>query len=187
MEFVSPILSNGPTWLAANDYYPVGSGMSYGPGNLAPMAEWQSGAGDVMHSVDAAKFPILVTTPHSHYRQHSWLDSNPALQDNYRHATWISVADAQARGSKDGDLVHVYNDQGEMIMPAYVTSRVVPGSGANLETAYYVPGSMKTALMPDGIDTRGCCNFICRDIDIPYTVVGIYNCHGLVQVEKVQG
>jgi len=41
--------------------------------------------------------------------------------------------------------------------------------------------------MPDGIDTRGCCNLICRDIDLPYTVVGYYNCKGLVQVEKVTG
>ena len=71
-----------------------------------------------------------------------------------------------------------------MIIPAYVTSRLVPGTGTIYEASWYMPGAMKTALMPDGIDMRGNCNFIDRDIDIPYTIVGYLNCHGLCQVEK---
>jgi anaerobic dimethyl sulfoxide reductase subunit A len=187
MEFVSPVLANGPEWLAKNGVYPPGSGRSYGPGNLAVMAEWQSGAGDHFYSPDTTKYPINFSTPHSYYRQHSFLDNNPLLQDTYRHAAWISVADAQQRGIKDGDLVHIYNDQGEMIIPAYVTSRVVPGTGAIFETSFYTPNSTKTASMPLGIDVRGSCNDICRDIDIPFTVVGYYNCHGQAQVEKYTG
>ena len=34
----------------------------------------------------------------------------------------------RSRGIKDNDLVRVYNDQAEIIMPAYVTSKVVPGT-----------------------------------------------------------
>ncbi len=188
MEFVSPILSKGPKWLAANALPNAGGAPNnnacYGPGNLAVMAEWQSGAGDAFYSQDTSQYPILISTPHSQFRQHSWLDNNPMLQDNYRHAIWLSVADAQQRGISDGDLVHVYNNKGEMIIPAYVTSRLVPGTGTIYEASWYMPGAMKTALMPDGIDMRGNCNFIDRDIDIPYTIVGYLNCHGLCQVEK---
>jgi len=186
-EFVSPILSNGPDWLSKNGVYPTGGGTCYGAGNLAPMAEWQQGVGDAFYSKDVSSWPILFTTFHSHYRQHSFLDSNKLLQDNYRHAVWLSVIDAQARGVKDGDLVHVFNEQGEMIVPAYVTNRLVPGTGCNSESAWYMADpTRKTALMPDGIDIRGNCNLIDRIIDVPYTINGYLNCHGLAQVEKAK-
>ena len=42
-------------------------------------------------------------------------------------AVWINTADAQARGIKDGDKVRVFNDRGEMIIPARVTERIMPG------------------------------------------------------------
>jgi anaerobic dimethyl sulfoxide reductase subunit A len=45
----------------------------------------------------------------------------------YRHRVWISVADARARGIKDNDPIMVYNDRGKVVMPAYVTPRMMPG------------------------------------------------------------
>jgi anaerobic dimethyl sulfoxide reductase subunit A len=185
VEFWSELLAKGPEWLTNHDYYPVGWGVSYGPGNLAPMAKWQHEAGDHFYSPDTKKWPILVHTPHSYYREHTFRDNNPMLRDEcYRHAIWLSVPDAKARGIKDNDQVRVYNEIGEMIIPAHVTSRVTPGSALLWETAWYEPCDTKTELMPYGIDRRGSCNFICRDIDIPYTVVGHYNCKGLAEVEK---
>ena len=68
---------------------------------------------------------------------------------------WISVAEAKARGIKDNDLVRVYNDQAEIIMPAYVTSKVVPGTVNIFHGGWYTPGKTKTDLMPEGIDTTG--------------------------------
>ena len=39
----------------------------------------------------------------------------------------MNAADARVRGIKDGDLIEVYNDRGKVRMPAYVTSRMMPG------------------------------------------------------------
>ena len=45
----------------------------------------------------------------------------------YRHRVWLNTADARARGIKDNDMIEVYNDRGKVVMPAYVTSRMMPG------------------------------------------------------------
>ncbi len=37
------------------------------------------------------------------------------------------MVDAGTRGIKDGDMIKVYNDWGTAVMPAYVTSRIMPG------------------------------------------------------------
>jgi anaerobic dimethyl sulfoxide reductase subunit A len=186
IEFYSELIAKGPEYLASHDYLPVGYGKSYGPGNLAPMAMWQTApVGDHFYSGDVTKYPIATVSSHSYYREHSFRDNVLMLRDEcYRHAIWLSVPDAKARGIKDGDLVRVYNDRGEMVIPAYVTSRMVPGVGDLFESTWYEPNAQKTDTMPDGIDRRGNCNLISREIDIPYTIVDYYNCGGLVQVEK---
>jgi anaerobic selenocysteine-containing dehydrogenase len=38
-----------------------------------------------------------------------------------------SDLDAAARGINDNDKILVFNDQGKVIMPAYVTPRIMPG------------------------------------------------------------
>ena len=127
----------------------------YGGGNLSPMAEMIIGGKATYHSDDVEKYPLLMSTPHSLFRIHTLLDNQPLLsQDCYRHACWISVAEAKTRGIKDSDLVRVYNDQAEIIMPAYVTSKVVPGTVNIFHGGWYTPGKTKPALMPEGIDTR---------------------------------
>ena len=74
------------------------------------------------------QYPIMLVTSHSRYRvhylfwEHNWLRNNV-----YRHRVWINVADAKARGIKDEDSILVYNDRGKVVMPAYVTSRIMPG------------------------------------------------------------
>ena len=47
----------------------------------------------------------------------------------------ISVSDAQQRGIVDGDLVRVFNEQGEMQVHAIVSSTITPG----------------VAIVPDGV------------------------------------
>jgi anaerobic dimethyl sulfoxide reductase subunit A len=74
------------------------------------------------------QYPIMLVTSHSRYRvhylfwEHNWLRNHV-----YRHRVWINVADAKARGIKDEDSILVYNDRGKVVMPAYVTSRIMPG------------------------------------------------------------
>jgi anaerobic dimethyl sulfoxide reductase subunit A len=143
------------------------------------------GGRDTFHSTDSEKYPLLMSSPHALHRVHSLLDNNSWLRnDCYRHAVWISVSDAKARRFVDGDRVRVYNDIGEMILPAYVTSRVVPGTVCIFHGAWYKPSEHKTQLMPDGIDTGGAPNFLTHNEDLPQTIVGFLPCKGLVQVEK---
>jgi anaerobic dimethyl sulfoxide reductase subunit A len=74
------------------------------------------------------KFPLMLITPHSRYRVHYLFWEHKWLKDHlYRHSIWINVADAKTRGIKDGDMILAYNDQGKVVMPAYVTSRIMPG------------------------------------------------------------
>jgi anaerobic dimethyl sulfoxide reductase subunit A len=97
---------------------------------LPPIAKWIPPKRQFHDpEVDHEKYPLTMMSPHSRYRGHSCMGSNSLLVDEvYRHACWISVTDAKARGIKDGDLVRVYNDKGQMaVTEAYVTSRIVPG------------------------------------------------------------
>jgi anaerobic dimethyl sulfoxide reductase subunit A len=128
----------------------------------------------------AQKYPLMAITPHGRYRIHSVQDSNPWLsQDAYRHSVWINVADAKARGIKDGDLVRVYNDVGETVIPAYVTSRIVPGVVCLYEGAWYNPNAQS-------IDRRGCSDIICYNESAAqrYPGAGAWPFTALVEVEK---
>ncbi len=184
IEFYSFKLAKGPQYLAANEFF-SGSGKCYGGGNLPPMAQMTMGGRDAFYSEDTNKYPLLMSSPHSLYRVHSFLDNQPLLRDDcYRHAVWINIADAKTRGIKDDDLVRVYNDIGEIILPAYVTSRVVPGAVFVFHGAWYEPSEKKSRLMPDGMDRRGSPNFLTHNEDLPNTIIGFLPCKALVQIEK---
>ena len=157
----------------------------YGGGNLPPMAQMVMGGKATYYSQDIKQYPLLMSSPHSLYRIHSLLDNQPILnRDCYRHAVWLSVADAKARGIKDNDPVRVYDDQAEIIMPAYVTSKVVPGTVNIFHGGWYTPNKTKTALMPEGIDTRGAPNLLIHyDEHLPETIMDHLPCKALVQIE----
>ncbi len=186
IEFYSQGLARGAAYLASTDFVP-GYGKCYGGGNLPPMAQMTRGGRDTFFSEDARKYPLLMSSPHSPYRVHSFLDNNRLLRgDCYRHAVWISIADAAARGIKDDDLVKVYNDIGEMVIPAYVTSRIVPGTVYVSHGSWYRPDAIKSDLMPDGIDFGGSPNFLTHNEDLPQTIIGFLPCKALVEVAKWQ-
>ncbi len=157
----------------------------YGGGNLPPMAQMVMGGKATYYSQDIKQYPLLMSSPHSLYRIHSLLDNQPLLnRDCYRHAVWLSVTDAKARGIKDNDPVRVYDDQAEIIMPAYVTSKVVPGTVNIFHGGWYTPNKTKTALMPEGIDTRGAPNLLIHyDEHLPETIMDHLPCKALVQIE----
>jgi anaerobic dimethyl sulfoxide reductase subunit A len=161
----------------------------YGGGHLPAMAEMTMGGSATYHSKNVGKYPLLMSSPHGLYRVHSLLDNQPLLnQDCYRHAVWISVPEAKSRGIKDNDLVRVFNDQAEIIMPAYVTSKVVPGTVNIFHGGWYTPGKTKTTLMPEGIDTRGAPNLMTHyDEHLPDTILDHQPCKALVQIEKWEG
>ena len=86
------------------------------------------------------RYPLMMLCPHGRYRVHYLFWDHPWLKDHvYRHRLWINTADATARGVKDGDLVKAYNDGGTVVMPAYVTSRIMPGLIVIRHGGKYIP------------------------------------------------
>ena len=55
------------------------------------------------------------------------------------------------RGIGPDDLVEVFNGNGTIAVPAHLTERIMPGTVAVPQGAWYRPG-------PDGVDTGGCAN-----------------------------
>jgi anaerobic dimethyl sulfoxide reductase subunit A len=131
----------------------------FGKGTVLPLPKYKQQPVSMLSNT-VREYPLYLVTPHSFYRQHFAQDGNPWFNDEYRTSVWLSAADAQARGIKDGDLAHVYSDRGEMIIPAYVTSRIMPGVTCVIFGRQYAPSNVKTDLMPDGVDRRGSCNFL---------------------------
>lgn len=87
----------------------------------------------------AQKYPLQLITTHFRRRQLSKQDSNPWLRETERQAVTISSQDARARNIADGDMVRVFNDRGEVITPARVTERMMPGVAEIPHGAWYNP------------------------------------------------
>ncbi|MFX0195806.1 MAG: molybdopterin-dependent oxidoreductase [Candidatus Hodarchaeota archaeon] len=86
------------------------------------------------------KYPLSLLCPHARYRVHYLFWEHPWLRGHiYQHRVWISPTDAKDRGIKDGDMIQVYNDRGKVVMPAYVTSRIMPGIIAIHHGGKYIP------------------------------------------------
>lgn len=149
---------------------------------LPPMARFRPSP-ESLFSAKTNKYPLYLVTPHSFFRQNMNQDANRMSRDEYRNSVWISVPDAKARGIKDGDMVMAFNDVGEVMVPAYVTSRLTPGTACLIFGRYYAPSDIKTEKMPDGIDRWGNCNFL-----IPNKqhgdVIGPLLCAALIDVRK---
>jgi anaerobic dimethyl sulfoxide reductase subunit A len=152
------------------------------PTQVPAVPEWRVPP-DSPLSEKAREYPLYVITPHSHFRQHGAQDNNPWFRDEVRHAVWLSIPDARQRGIRDGDEVHVYSDKGEMVLPAYVSARVSPGTVVVRFGAWYTPSEEKTMKMPYGIDERGASNILTHDDLYPW-VVGALNCGNLVEIER---
>ena len=147
-------------------------------GDLAPMPVYQPAVRG-MDDPLVKKHPLSLLSPHCRYRVHYLFWDHPWLRDHvYRHRVWISPTDAKARGIKDNDMILVYNDQGKAVMPAYVTSRIMPGIVAIHHGGKYLPdesgvdfGASPSTLL--GGDFESC--------------ITPLKATGLVQIEKYQG
>lgn len=123
------------------------------------------------------KFPLQLITPHSKRRANSVHDNIPWLRELKPQVVMMSTADAKVRGIRDGEPVKVFNDRGKMIIPAWVTERIMPGVVAIEEGAWYQPDE-------DGVDRGGCANVLTNDRPSPG---GAFPCNtALVQIEKAQ-
>ncbi|MFC1825757.1 molybdopterin dinucleotide binding domain-containing protein, partial [Thermodesulfobacteriota bacterium] len=121
------------------------------------------------------KYPLQLLTPHPKNRVHSELYKVEWLREVELHQVWMNPIDAESRGIKNGDEVHVYNDRGRVAIPVWVTERIIPGVVSIFEGAWYDPDEK-------GIDRGGCANTLTND---SYSGGGAALMNtSLVQVEK---
>jgi anaerobic dimethyl sulfoxide reductase subunit A len=132
---------------------------------------WES-VGDPL----ADKYPLQLVTKHAKRRANAQFDTVPWLRELIPQAISMHVNDAQNRGIQDGDLVRVFNDRGEVIIPARVTERVMPGVTILPAGAWYAPDK-------NGVDRGGCANVLTRDEPSPGGAFA-YNT-ALVEIEKL--
>jgi anaerobic dimethyl sulfoxide reductase subunit A len=85
------------------------------------------------------KYPLQLLTPHPKNRVHSELYEVAWLREVEPHRAWINSVDAAARGIKDGEEIHVFNDRGKVAITAWVTERIIPGVIRIFEGAWYSP------------------------------------------------
>lgn len=72
-------------------------------------------------------YPLQLTGFHYKARTHSSYGNIDVLQQACPQEVWINPIDAQARGIRHGDTVRVFNNNGEMLIAAKVTPRILPG------------------------------------------------------------
>jgi anaerobic dimethyl sulfoxide reductase subunit A len=124
----------------------------------------------------AKKYPLQLISPHFKLRAHSQFDNLPWLRELKTQAITINTVDAESRGIRQGDLVRVFNDRGEVRISAEVTERIMHGVVALPQGAWYNPDD-------NGIDYGGCSNVLTRNKISPG---GAFVSHtALVQIEKV--
>ncbi|MHA1883885.1 MAG: molybdopterin-dependent oxidoreductase [Promethearchaeota archaeon] len=122
----------------------------------------------------AKEYPLQLLTPHNKRRTHSSISMIPWLEEIEPHMVWINTKDAEERGINFGDMVDVFNDRGRVRISARVTERIIPGTVAVYQGAWYNPDK-------DGVDLGGCGNVLTKD---SYSPGGAFPMNSaLVQVE----
>lgn len=143
-------------------------------------AEW-------LGSPKAKEYPLHLLSPHPKDRLHSQLD-NTWIREWYeihgREPIWINSDDAKSRGIKDGDVVRVFNDRGEVLAGALVTSRVMPGVVRMHEGGWYDPQRRGEK---GSLGKHGDVNILTLDKGTSKLAQGNIANTALVQVEKLQG
>ncbi|RMB62120.1 DMSO/selenate family reductase complex A subunit [Tessaracoccus antarcticus] len=124
-----------------------------------------------------AKYPIQVIGHHFKQRTHSSYGNSPWLKEAHPQRVWINTLDADKRGIKEGDLTRVYNDFGELRLPAYVTNRILPGVSSVPQGAWYTPEK------PGGVDVGGSVNTLTSHQTTAYAK-GNGQHSALVQIER---
>ncbi len=150
-----------------------------GIAGLPPVArfipEWEGGPWDAAYS----RYPLQAFGHHCQRRTHSIYDNVDWLEESQPQRLFMNPVDAAPRGISDGDQVRVFNDRGEIRLPARVTRRIIPGVVNIPQGAWWTPDA-------DGVDRRGNVNVLTSERPTP-------GAHGnaqhsmLVEVQRVEG
>jgi anaerobic dimethyl sulfoxide reductase subunit A len=122
------------------------------------------------------KYPLQMIGHHYKQRTHSTYGDVEWLKKTAPQEVWINSNDAKERGIKHLDLVRVFNDRGETILPAKVTLRITPGVISIPEGAWFTPEE-------NNVDHGGCTNVLTSWRPSPLAKgPALHTC--LAQVEK---
>lgn len=95
---------------------------------LDPLPNFTPPAESVISSPLAERYPLAMITPPAHSFLNSTFANVPRLRQNEKEPiVELSAEDASARGITHGSSVRVYNDRGEVVLKAIISSRVRPG------------------------------------------------------------
>ena len=125
----------------------------------------------------AEKYPLQVFGFHYKSRTHSTYGNVGLLADACRQELWVNPVDALQRGIKDGDMLKVWNDRGELRIQAKVTERILPGVIAMGQGAWYQPDSK-------GIDRGACINTLTTQRPSPLAKANPQHTN-LVEIAKI--
>jgi anaerobic dimethyl sulfoxide reductase subunit A len=117
-----------------------------------PIPEEASGT-TASDRIPTKKYPLQAIGHHSLARVHSTHDNNEWLQEAFPQRIFINPLDAAARGIEDGDLVRVWNERGELVIHARLTTRILPGVVDIPQGAWWNPDAK-------GVDHGGCINVL---------------------------
>ncbi|UUM29710.1 trimethylamine-N-oxide reductase TorA [Vibrio japonicus] len=110
------------------------------------------------------KYPFWLQSCHPDKRLHSQMCESEEIRATYtvqgREPVYINPEDAKAKGIKDGDLVRVYNDRGQLLAGAVLTDSYPRGVIRIEEGAWYGPLNEKEG----AICTYGDPNTLTMDI-----------------------
>lgn len=123
------------------------------------------------------KYPLQMIGHHYKQRTHSTYGNVSWLKKAAPQTVWLNSLDAKDRGIAHGDQVRVFNDRGTTVLPAKVTSRIMPGVISLPQGAWYSPS-------PEGVDMGGCTNTLTSWRPSPLAKANPQHTN-LVQVAKV--
>ncbi len=106
-------------------------------------------------------YPLQAIGHHTLARVHSTHANNDWLEEAFPQRVFINPIDANERGIHDGDLVRVWNERGELVLPARVTPRILPGVVDIPQGAWWSPNE-------SGVDFGGCINVLTSERWTPY-------------------
>lgn len=133
------------------------------------------------------KFPLALQSCHPDQRLHSQMCESTKYRETYsvqgREPIYLSPGDAKSRGIKDGDLVRVYNDRGQLLAGARVSANYPDGVARIHEGAWYGPVDETIG----SLDTYGDPNTLTMDIGTSQLAQACSAFTCLVEIEKFKG
>lgn len=130
---------------------------------------------EFLNSPKTKEFPFHLISPHPRHRTHSIFNNCTWLKEAFEQECTINAGDAKRLGIKTGDTVEVWNRRGKVVVPAYVTERVLPGVLVIHEGAWM-------DLDENGVDRGGNPDFLTLDEPSPAGAF-TYN-NALVNIKK---